>query len=256
MKASEIMTSVIGAEYLSSHPETVDCLKAGDPDREVKKIGTCLTATPEVLRQASAFGADLLITHEPTFYDHCDRSGTGRLYEQKKQAVEAFGGTIYRYHDAMHNRDEDEVNRDLIERMEWKGAFDGNLALVLDAPQTPRELAKALSRVLDIKHPRIIGNPDFRGTNLWLATGARGGYREFVLSETMEIGICGELCEWADGEQVRDAAQLGWHKALIVLGHAASEKLSMEGLAKKIDRKFDGAEAKYFDCGELYTYTD
>jgi len=28
----------------------------------------------------------------------------------------------------------------------------------------------------------------------------------------------------------------------------------MEALARDVDKKFDGAEARYFECGELYTY--
>ena len=66
--------------------------------------------------------------------------------------------------------------------------------------------------------------------------------------------IGGELCEWADAEHVRDAAQFGEQKTLLILGHAGSEKSAMEALARSIDGKYDGAEARYFDCGELYTY--
>ena len=65
MKAYALMDQLIA---LSEHreEETVDTCKAGDPERELKKVAVCCIATPDVIRQAAAWGADLLITHEPT----------------------------------------------------------------------------------------------------------------------------------------------------------------------------------------------
>jgi hypothetical protein len=40
------------------------------------------------------------------------------------------------------------------------------------------------------------------------------------------------------------------------LGHVGSERDGMKKLARVIDQKYDGAQAKYFECGELYTYLD
>ena len=85
MKASEIMNDIIGEDYISANPDTVDTIKAGDPNREVKRIATCLTATPDVLRAAREWGADLLITHEPTFYDHFDRHDGSALTKMKEK---------------------------------------------------------------------------------------------------------------------------------------------------------------------------
>ena len=65
MKAFEIMNDIIGVDFIEQRgATTVDTLKAGDSQKEVKKIGTCLTATPEVLCAAKEWGADLLITYE------------------------------------------------------------------------------------------------------------------------------------------------------------------------------------------------
>ena len=75
MKAFEIMEDVIGKEFLANMGFTVDTHKAGDENREVTKIGVCMTATPDVLKAAKEWGAELLITHEPTFYGH---QGGGR----------------------------------------------------------------------------------------------------------------------------------------------------------------------------------
>ena len=52
--------------------ETVDTFKAGNPDAEVKGIAVTMMATLDVLERAAAAGQNLIITHEPTFYNHLD----------------------------------------------------------------------------------------------------------------------------------------------------------------------------------------
>ena len=52
--------------------ETVDNLKCGDPRQEVTGIVTSFMATMDVIEKAVAVGANLIITHEPTFYNHTD----------------------------------------------------------------------------------------------------------------------------------------------------------------------------------------
>ena len=67
MKASELMEELLGWAEQKICP-TVDTCKAGDPKKQVKRVGTCFIATPNVIARAAAWGADLLITHEPTYY--------------------------------------------------------------------------------------------------------------------------------------------------------------------------------------------
>ena len=260
MKAYQIMTDVIGEEYLASHPGTVDRLKAGDPEKEVRKIAVCFAPTPNVLRDAVSWGADLVISHEPTFYHHSDvlteEEWKGKTAAQKRKAVDAAGVTIYRYHDSMHHRGDDEVNVDLLERLALPCRYDGRERCTLETPVPVRELAKRLEAALNVRHARIIGNADFSAERLWLPLGASDGYDAFVDNDCDQVAIAGELCEWREGEPIREAGEFGREKAVILLGHAGSEKQAMETLAVRIDGKYDGAEAKYFDCGELYTYTD
>ncbi len=49
--------------------ETVDTFKGGNPDMEVTGIATTFLATMEVQKQAKEKGLNLVITHEPTFYN-------------------------------------------------------------------------------------------------------------------------------------------------------------------------------------------
>src|SRR5438105_5029648 len=55
--------------------ETVDTFKAGDPETRITGIAVTMMATLDVLERAAASGKNLIITHEPTFYNHLDNTG-------------------------------------------------------------------------------------------------------------------------------------------------------------------------------------
>ncbi len=257
MKAYEIMEDVIGRDFLANTGFTVDTHKAGDKEVEVTRIGVCMTATPDVLRAAKEWGAELLITHEPTFYNHLDSRDDSPLCKMKEKLVEESGLVIYRYHDSTHFRDGDKINEGFIRRMGWKGEFVGDMGFELNEGMSPVVMAKEISEKLGVKHPRIVGARDGVVTKLKLALGARGGDPFYSLRDDVyEVAICGELCEWSDCEPIRELAQMGYQKSIIILGHVGSERDAMEYIAKDIDGKYDGAEAKYFECGEIYTYAE
>lgn len=258
MKAYEIMNRIVGEEFYASHPDTVDVLKIGDADCEVWRIALCHMATPDVIRAAAAWGADMLITHEPLFYNHTDEYTPWIMTERKRALLEEAGFPVFRYHDSMHFRDEDEIGAAFIARTGLRGTFDGALGFVADEPVSAADLSRLIERTLDIRHVRIVGDADTPTRGITLALGARGGgaVTEMLTSPDIGIAVYGELCEWADCEPVRDAAQLGMAKALIILGHTASERFGMEWKAESIDGVYDGAEAKYFDCGDIYSFAD
>ena len=54
---------------------------------------------------------------------------------------------------------------------------------------------------------------------------------------------------------MRDAAELGFECAVITLGHEGSERDGMSYLARLTGGE-TGIETKYFEAGEVYSYTD
>src|SRR5688572_14227041 len=68
----EIMDLFISKVKGSPFPQTVDTLKAGSRDRQVKGIITTMFATIPVILEAKKSGANFIIAHEPTFYNHLD----------------------------------------------------------------------------------------------------------------------------------------------------------------------------------------
>ena len=86
--------------------------------------------------------------------------------------------------------------------------------------------------------------------------GAPGGVLEELQDDACEILLVGETCEWSMGEYARDASQLGYKKALLILGHVGSERAGMVYTADVLKRMHPELEVRYFENGEVYTYTD
>lgn len=95
-------------EYLLTHSawvnreKTVDTIKFGDPDKVVKKAAVCWYASIETLRKAYEAGCDLVITHEPTFWEHAASEQAWRAKGPgmaKCALLEQSGMTVLRVHD-------------------------------------------------------------------------------------------------------------------------------------------------------------
>ena len=85
--AGEAIERIVKATGATPPANTVDTIKAGDPGTVVTGIATTFTPTMEVLRKAVAAGDNLIVTHEPTFYNHLDQTSAVyrliRVYKEK-----------------------------------------------------------------------------------------------------------------------------------------------------------------------------
>lgn len=263
MKISELMKDLYDStDTTGDYSKTCDTIKAGDPEREVRKVATAMFATPELIRQAAAWGAELIIVHEPTFYSHYDNPmSSDPVYEAKLKLIRDSGVTIYRFHDHPHANYEDMICQGELKYSGLKGTWRKGPryavnSLVLDTEMTAREIAKVLEEKLNIAHVRICGATDLPCRNVSLCFGTPGGVFEELQKKDIDVLLVGEACEWALGEYVRDASQLGMKKAMLILGHIGSERDGMRLLADIMQEKYPQLETKYFECGEVYTYTN
>lgn len=78
---------------------------------------------------------------------------------------------------------------------------------------------------------------------------------EAARDEDVEVVLVGEVCEWDVAEYIRDTAALGGKKAMLVMGHMGSERDGMRYLEEILKDELEEVETRYFDCGEVYTYT-
>src|SRR5438477_3767962 len=75
LTANEVIEQIKAHVGIPWMEKTVDTFKAGDPQTRVTGIATTMMATLNVLQRAAANGQNLIITHEPTFFDHQDDPG-------------------------------------------------------------------------------------------------------------------------------------------------------------------------------------
>ena len=261
MKAYEIMNDLFSLASRMGDGRTCDTIKAGDPNAEITKVAVAMFATVDVVRQAKDWGAQLLIVHEPTYYNHWDDHHDCPFELAKRRLIEESGLTIYRFHDHPHCTVPDIITTGEIQylglncTLEHTDIFDLT-RLHLATPMTPRQLAKHIENTLGIAHVRIAGAADVPCTVLSLMVGTPGGLEEELQRPETEIILTGEICEWSLGERARDAAQLGYRKAILVLGHIGSERDGMKYTADILKERQPQLDVRYFEGGEVYTYSD
>ena len=114
---------VVWRDQVSDTP-TVDSFKAGDHNTRVTGILTTFMSTWEIMAKAKAIGANLVVTHEPTFYSHEEDA---RVYDnldhefvlKKKQFIEDNGLVVWRIHDHWHARRPEPMNAAFANRIGW-----------------------------------------------------------------------------------------------------------------------------------------
>jgi putative NIF3 family GTP cyclohydrolase 1 type 2 len=217
--------------------DTVDTFKAGNPDSPVSGIAVTMMATLDVLQRAAAAGDNLIITHEPTFFDHLDISDqlpekdTDPVLAAKRQFIAEHGQVIWRFHDHWHARNPDGIEAGMVHALGWEKFQDANNQYLFTIPETPLEkLAAEIKRKLGIRIIRVVGDPGLRITKLALAPGAAGLTRQAKALEMpgVQALVIGEAQEWEAVEYVADAVSEGRQKSLIILGHIPSEQAGME----------------------------
>ena len=241
--------------------DTCDTVKAGDGKREVKKLALAMFATVDVIRAVKEWGADMLIVHEPTYYDHMDVFGADAVTTEKKKLLDESGITVFRYHDCMHYRVEDLITKGELHYLGLKGKvlptpYSASYLFDSEEPLSALELSRRIEECLGVKHIRIAGERHKKSTRFALCFGTPGGVFELLKSEDVEIVLVGEACEWMLGEYARDAAALGKNKSLIVMGHIGSERDGMRLLTQALSENYPTLSVRYFESGEVYTYTD
>jgi len=220
--------------------ETVDTFKAGDPDTPVTGIATTMMATYDVLRRAAASGKNLIITHEPTFYNHEDKTSE---FEKENDAVLATKLSfiaehhlvVWRFHDHWHARRPDGIQTGMIRALGWEKCQNPNNNHLFIVPETTLEgLAADIRQHLGIRTLRVVGHPTMRVSKLALNPGYPGfaSERHTLQRDDVQVLVMGEGLEWETIEYGADAAAEGKQKALIILGHIPSEQAGMDDCAR------------------------
>ncbi|MEJ7608285.1 MAG: Nif3-like dinuclear metal center hexameric protein [Bryobacteraceae bacterium] len=218
--------------------ETVDTIKAGDPDTPVTGIATTMMATFDVLRRASAEGKNLVITHEPTFYSHQDKTDALKqendaVWADKEAFIRDHKMVVWRFHDHWHLRRPDGIMQGVLRSLGWEKLYNSETRIVKLPETTLKNLAAEVQKKLGAKVLRVVGQKEMKVTAIALQPGAAGtgGHRRMLQRSDVEVLLIGEVPEWETIEYVSDAVAQGKRKALLLVGHIPSEQPGMENCA-------------------------
>ena len=258
LTAAEAVDRIVKATGAALPDKTVDTIKAGNPATVVTGIATTFTPSMEVLRKAVAAGDNLIVTHEPTFYNHLDDPAMfvdDPVYKEKLAYINEHHLVVWRFHDTWHLRNPDGIVEGFVARAGWKQYQNPGEEELFTLPQTTvLGLAKDLEQRFHARVIRVIGDPGMKVTKVGYLSGASGEAKHVKALERddVEVLVVGEAPEWETVEYVRDAQLEGRHKALILLGHLTSEEVGMENCAAWLKPMFPGLRVDYVPAGEPY----
>jgi putative NIF3 family GTP cyclohydrolase 1 type 2 len=220
--------------------ETVDTIKAGDPETPVTGIATTMMATFDVIRRAQAEGKNLVITHEPTFYSHLDKTDSFEtendpVWAEKLKFIVDHKMVVWRFHDHWHMRKPDGIMEGVLHSLGWEQYYNPELHLAkLPTAMTVEALAAEVQKKLGAKVLRVVGDRRMKVTTVALQPGAGGtaGHLRALRRDDVEVLLIGEVPEWETIEYVNDASAEGRRKALLLVGHIPSEQPGMENCAR------------------------
>jgi putative NIF3 family GTP cyclohydrolase 1 type 2 len=252
MTAAEAIQKIQRRYAPAPPPNTVDTVKAGDPGTIVTGIATTFLDTMDVLREAARRNENLVITHEPTFYNHLDDTSFFKedpVYKEKLAFIEQHHMVVFRLHDEIHMARPDPIGVALVEAL--------GMTKYLDDPKDPsritipamplRILVGRIQSQLHTQTMRIVGDPEMQVTHIALRPGASGLQRQVsaLRADNVDVLIAGEASEWETVEYARDATAQGRSKALVLIGHEPSEEPGMEQAAKDIRVLFPGLKVDH-----------
>jgi putative NIF3 family GTP cyclohydrolase 1 type 2 len=241
-------------------PGTVDTLKAGDSSQPLRGIAVTFIATRRVLDQTVAAGANLLITHEPTFYNHLDEIDwlqNDPVYASKTHFIAQHGLALWRLHDHTHVIQPDMIFTGMARQLGWLDRIESQADRTFLLPTlTLHDLAQHCKAKLGISTLRYAGDPNMPCTRIALRVGSPGGRAQIDIlkQKGVDVVITGESAEWETCEYVRDSAAAGQNKALLILGHANSEDAGMSYLAEWIRSAVPEVPITHLPAGDPFLF--
>ena len=239
---------------------TVDTLKAGSKNTEVSGIVTTMFPTVDIIKKTIAAGANFIIAHEPSFYNHLDQTDWlegDDVYQYKIDLLKKHNIAIWRNHDYVHSYKPDGVQSAVVTQLGWQKFQDKENGTCITIPATSlQSLIQHLKKSLQIQTVRYIGDLSQSCKKILLMPGAYGGRRhiEAIGKEQPDVAVVGEIQEWETAEYVRDARAKGKNLSLVILGHASSEEPGSAFMASWLQENVPGIPVKHIPAGNPLSF--
>jgi putative NIF3 family GTP cyclohydrolase 1 type 2 len=236
--ASVVISEILKNTRTATIPNTVDVIKEGDPQTQVTGIATCMFATMDALKQAVNKNCNLIIVHEPLYYNHFDETAqlqNDPVFLEKKRFITDNKLVIFRFHDYIHTMVPDGIEAGMVNKLGWKKYLVNERPKQFIIPETDLNgLLSYLKKIFPGNSFYVVGKPEMKVSHISLAEGALGSQSHIRMLENPEtdVVIAGEAQQWETYEYVRDAVEQGMNKAVVFLGHIPSEEAGMEYCAE------------------------
>lgn len=221
-------------------------LLIGDRKQSIKKAMTCLTVTPNVVEEAVADDADLVITHHPLPFKPLGRLTADSIPGSMLLKLIGNGISLYSAHTAFDSASQGinqhwatmlgltdvETLLPTESDLENEAPLEGTGRLGrLAAPETLASLATRASDLVGAPSPRIVGQQDQSVSKVALACGSGGSFLSAANRRGCDVMLTGE----ATFHTCLEAESLGI--GLILLGHYWSERFAMERMADDLQQE-------------------
>ncbi len=256
----EVINTII--KYMTGQPleNTVDVIKQGDPAQPVKGITLTFLGTLDILQQAVKNGHNFIISHEPIFYEHLDKTDwlqDHQVYQTKRDFIEEHNLVIWRCHDYIHRMKPDGIIEGMVKAFDWASYRDEKSPILFNLPQTTvAGVVAQIKEKFNVPLVRLVGDAEMLCSKVALMVGAPGGVAQMNVMRDLDpdVLICGEISEWMTNIYFQDAVTMGQHKALIVMGHQPSEEAGMLWMAEWLKAFFPRLDITHEPSGLGYSY--
>lgn len=208
----------------------------GEKDRECQRVMTCLTITPESVREAVERNADLIVSHHPTPFrpirELTSETTTGRLL----RALIKSDVALYAPHTSFDSAPRMGINQQLAEALELQeiepfvpnpdcGGGTGRMG-VYAQPISLREFLRKVRDLFGLPYVQFVGEPERPVRKVGIGCGAAGEFLQHALRFHCDVYLTGETNFHTHLEA--KAQGIG----LVLMTHFAGEKYACNRLAR------------------------
>lgn len=251
---------------------SVDRIIVGNPDTEVKKIGTAWMPYWSTLKAAKAQGVNILVVHEPTFYTHWDLDADKWDYyaapspakenyfvqrDKKRAWIEENHMVVIRCHDVLDKMPEWGIpfafgqalgfkNEDIIRSKTYYNIYG------IDEKPAIEVAGFIADNLKKLNQPGIAfyGDANYRVNSIGVGTGTISDPLNYAeLDADLYIAIDDSIHTWTQTTYAEDTG-----RPLVVVSHGTSEEPGVKALSKHLQYAFNNYEVVHFDQGCGYKW--
>jgi putative NIF3 family GTP cyclohydrolase 1 type 2 len=257
MRVREILEHFLSRADWVNRETTVDRVIAGDAETEVTRCAVTWMPSMQALRHVADSGIQLLICHEPTFWNHRDdRPTAGGISQEKLAFIQQHGIVIMRNHDCWDRWPQVGIPwawgdfLGLGREPQAVGA-DGYQHRYDIRPTPLDEFAREVAaRCADLGEPlvQVTGDGNQEVSRIGVGTGCGCGLEAY-----QEMGcdcsiVCDDgSCYWADIQRAADMDH-----PVIRVNHGTSEEPGMGTLTRYVNDHLEGVQAQLLPHGSTF----